>query len=130
MSGGTPIFLSFAQVQELHAHALTFYGGSDGIRDRGQIESALGAAESAYWYTGDLFRTAATYAYCIAENQAYLDGNKRTAILAAVIFLKVNGYICPMNTPVLHDAMIRVAKKTLTKEKLGALLKLLCAAGS
>ena len=123
MSGGTPIFLSFAQVQELHARSLALYGGSDGIRDRGQIESALGAAESAYWYTGDLFRTAATYAYCIAENQAYLDGNKRTAILTAVIFLKVNGHICSINTPVLHDAMIRVAKKTLTKEKLGELLK-------
>ena len=130
MSGGTPIFLSFTQVGELHRESLAQYGGADGIRDRGQIESALGAAESAFWYTGDLFRTAATYAYGIAENQAFLDGNKRTGILAAVVFLRLNGYTCPVNTPVLYDAMIRIAKKTLTKEKLGELLKLLCAAGS
>lgn len=130
MSGGNPLFLSFAQVGELHRESLARYGGADGIRDHGQIESALGAAESAFWYTGDLFRTAATYAYSIAENQAFLDGNKRTGVLAAVIFLKMNGYICPMNTPVLHDAMIRIAKKTLTLEKLGELLKLHCGAGS
>ena len=130
MSGGTPIFLSFAQVGELHRESLAEYGGTDGIRDRGQIESALGAAESAFWYTGNLFRTAATYAYGIAESQAFLDGNKRTSILAAVIFLRINGHTCPMNTPVLHDAMIRIAKKTLTKEKLGELLKSLCASGS
>ena len=130
MSGSVPVFLSVAQVLKLHAHALTLYGGTDGVRDRGQIESALGAAENAYWYTGDLFRTAATYAYGIAENQAFLDGNKRTAILAAVIFLKINGHTCPANTPVLYDAMIRIANKHLTKEKLGELLKLLSSAGS
>ena len=130
MSGGIPIFLSFAQVEDLHRESRAQYGGIDGIRDRGQIESALGAAENAFWYTGDLFRTAATYAYGIAENQAFLDGNKRTGILAAVIFLRMNGHTCPMNTPVLHDAMIRIANKTLTKETLGELLKLLCAAGS
>ena len=130
MSGGTPLFLSFAQVGELHRESLARYGGADGIRYRGQIESVLGAAESAFWYTGDLFRTAATYAYCIAENQAFLDGNKRTGLLAAMIFLKMSGYTCPRNTPVLHDAMIQIAKKTLTKERLGELLKLLCAAGS
>jgi death-on-curing protein len=130
VSSGFPVFLSFAQVEELQRESLVQYGGTDGIRDGGQIESALGAAENAFWYTGDLFRTAATYAYGIAENQAFLDGNKRTGILAAVVFLKFNGYTCPVNTHVLYDAMIQIAKKNLTKGKFGELLKLLCSGGS
>ena len=52
MSGDAPIFVSLAQVLELHAHSLALYGGTSGIRDCGQVESAIGAAESEVSLTG------------------------------------------------------------------------------
>ena len=60
------------------------HGGSDGMRDPGAVESALASAQNTWFYAGgDLFDIAATYAFHLAESQAFLDGNKRTAVVSA-----------------------------------------------
>ena len=70
-----------------HRDSLDEHGGIDGVRDEGAIESALAAAQNTWLYrNSDVFEIAATYAYHLAESQAFLDGNKRTAIASALIF--------------------------------------------
>jgi death-on-curing protein len=86
-----PEFLSPAILEQLHADSLALFGGGDGVRDRGLLESALASARNTYLYgRGDVFEVAASYAFHIAQAQAYLDGNKRTAVAAALTFLNGN----------------------------------------
>lgn len=61
--------------------------------------------------------------HCIAESQAFFDGNKRTALVAALTFLKVNGQEVPHQEDRLYAAMIGIANKTVTKEDLADLLR-------
>ena len=69
------------------------FGGTLGVRDRGAIEPALGAAQNVYFYAdANVFTIAATYAYHLAQAQAFLDGNKRVAIAVAFVCLAANGY--------------------------------------
>jgi death-on-curing protein len=92
----------------------------------GLIESALGAARNTYHYgSGDLFDIAATYAFHLAQAQAFLDGNKRTAVSTALVFLEING-IAPEKTPnnqVLYDAMIAIAEKRMDKAGLAEMFR-------
>jgi death on curing protein len=119
-----PKFLSRSEVDRLHAASLAEHGGTAGVRDSGLVDSALGSARNTYWYgKGDLFDVAAAYAYHIAEAQAYLDGNKRTAMLSAVVFLGVNGILVPQNTETLYQAMIDIANHQLDKPGLAAIFR-------
>lgn len=84
----------------------------------------MASARNTYWYGhGDLYDVAAAYAYHIAEAQAYLDGNKRTAILSAVVFLGVNGILVLKNTETLYQAMIDIANHQLDKPGLAAIFR-------
>lgn len=88
-----PQWLSKAQVLYIHEAAIKRHGGSFGLRDEGLLESALARAENYYAYGEvDLFLLAATYAEGIARNHPFVDGNKRTAYIAAGLFLYVHGY--------------------------------------
>ena len=120
-------FLELAELEELHIDSLRAYGGADGVRDSGLIESALASAKNTAFYAGgDVFDVAATYAFHIAEAQAFLDGNKRTAIASALGFLALNH---PMRKPAgatldaLYAAMIAIARHELDKAGLAALLR-------
>jgi death-on-curing protein len=116
-----PEFLTPAIVEQLHADSLALFGGSAGVRDRGQIESALASARNTLLYgRGVLFDIAASYAFHIAEAQAYLDGNKRTAVAAALTFLKGNGVALQMDDAEIYEAMIAIADKRMTKTELAA----------
>ena len=79
----------------LHDQALREYGGVQGVKDEGMLHSALGRPENKLVYadTGvpDLFDLAAAYAYGLAANHPFNDGNKRTAWGCCVLFLKANG---------------------------------------
>jgi death on curing protein len=78
-----------------------------------------------YFYgQGDLFEIAASYAFHIAQSQAYFDGNKRTAVQAALDFLEVNG-VDTSSLPELatYEAVIRVAKHELDRSGLGAFFR-------
>jgi death-on-curing protein len=116
-----PEFLTPAIVEQLHADSLALFGGSAGVRDRGMVESALASARNTYLYgRGDVFDIAASYAFHIAEAQAYLDGNKRTAVAAALTFLKGNGVELRLDDVILYEAMIAIAEKRMTKDNLAA----------
>lgn len=89
----TPYFLDLSHTLRLHQSLLEHYGGIDGIRDVGLLESALGMPQAAYggeYLHGDLFEMAAAYLYHIVQNHPFLDGNKRTGAAAAIVFLSIN----------------------------------------
>jgi death-on-curing protein len=81
-------------VEALHAEQLRRHGGAQGLRDENAFESALHRAENKAAY-GDptVHELAAAYAYGLAGNHAFVDGNKRTAIVTAMLFLQLNGWI-------------------------------------
>ena len=77
----------------MHRRQLAEHGGLDGVRDEGLLESALARAQQIFAYGDpDLCRMAASYAFGIARNQPFLDGNKRTALVAMDTFLVLNGF--------------------------------------
>src|SRR5690349_7972485 len=102
------------------------FGGSSGIGDLGMVESALGLARNTFWYGhGDLFAIAAAYAFHIAESQAFVDGNKRTAAASAIMFLRRNGVSVPKDDGSVYRAMIDIAEKRLDKAGLASVLRTL-----
>jgi death-on-curing protein len=119
-----PFFLDFGAVEKLHQASLSAYGGSPGIRDRGLIESAIGSAINVFFYAkGDLFDIAAAYAFHLAQAQAYLDGNKRTGIGAALLFLRGNGILKVPDDLELYNAMIAIAERRMDKAALAELFR-------
>ena len=78
----------------LHEEGLAEHGGLEGIRDQGLLESALGNPQNKAHYdeTADVFGVASAYAFAIAKNHTFFDGNKRAAFLACATFLAINGY--------------------------------------
>lgn len=78
----------------MHAESIKLFGGAYGLRDQGLLQSALAKPQYLHVY-GDspsLFALAAAYGYGLARNHAFIDGNKRTALLAIRAFLFINGY--------------------------------------
>ncbi|MBB3932003.1 death-on-curing protein [Kaistia hirudinis] len=86
-----PQWLTVQMVSSIHERQLRTFGGPAGIRDPGALESALGRPLNRWSYEGgDLAQLAAAYAFGIARNHPFIDGNKRTALVAIVTFLGMN----------------------------------------
>ena len=85
-------WLSVREVYAFHDLALSEHGGMPGLRDAGLLESAVLRPKTAYEYgTSDLAELAAKLAFGLVSNHAFFDGNKRTALLASLTFLRLNG---------------------------------------
>lgn len=125
-----PLFLTLAEVIDIHNDQIKRYGGKDGARDLGLLESAISIPQAGFGgrlLHASLFEMAAAYAYHISENQPFVDGNKRTALAAALIFLEMNDVsICDPKGR-LYDAMIKLATHKFGKKALAALLAELAA---
>lgn len=94
----------------MHAEQLRRHGGAFGLRDENALESALGRPENKAAY-GDptTAELAAAYAFGLARNHAFVDGNKRTAIVAAATFLAINGYRLTADDGTLYAFTIALA---------------------
>lgn len=86
------IWLTKDMVEAFHRESLARFGGAEGTRDEGLLLSAMARAENIHAYEpdADLFRLAAAYCAGIVKNHPFVDGNKRTGILSAVVFLGLN----------------------------------------
>ncbi len=118
-----PDFLSLEDVLFLHDEQLARYGGADGIRDQGLLESAVAmpmATFDGHLVHRDLFAIAAAYAFHIAQNQPFMDGNKRTGLAAALVFLDLNGVEIRDPEGVLYESMLDIAERRLDKDGLAA----------
>ncbi|MEI9901512.1 MAG: type II toxin-antitoxin system death-on-curing family toxin [Hyphomicrobium sp.] len=86
-----PVWLTVDLVIAIHERQLRQFGGPPGIRDPGALESALGRARNRWAYEeSDLAALAAAYAFGIARNHPFVDGNKRAALLSLITFLGLN----------------------------------------
>ncbi|RUM97370.1 type II toxin-antitoxin system death-on-curing family toxin [Pseudaminobacter arsenicus] len=103
-------FLSRMAVEAMHAEQLRRHGGAFGLRDENALESALARAENKAHY-GDptIHELAGAYVFGIARNHAFVDGNKRTAIVAAGAFLIINGYALTADNGTLYEFVMGVA---------------------
>ena len=84
-----PIWLDVDEVIDMHAEQLAIFGGPEGIRDRGLLESLRPVTQWHYGQT-DMAALAAAYAFGLARNHAFVDGNKRIAFQAMMVFLRGN----------------------------------------
>ena len=118
-------FITAEQIDIIHSVSIARWGGTHGIRDEHLVHSALGAAINDYYYGGaDLAGIAAAYAFHIAQAQAFLDGNKRTAIGSALMFLERSGIETKTEWGAfLYDAMHAVAEKRMDKPQLASLIR-------
>ena len=87
-------WLTAAQVKVLHAESLRLFGGAAGLRDEGLMEGALARPQQrlAYVPEATLFELAASLGFGLVKAHAFVDGNKRTGLLAIQTFLFLNGY--------------------------------------
>jgi len=119
-----PKFIGRDVLDIAHAESIRRFGGILGIRDEGLIDSALASAQNTYFYAkGDLFDIAAAYAFHISEAQAFLDGNKRTAVATALAFLALNGCGSWKDDGQLYTAMIHLAEKRIGKPELASFFR-------
>jgi death-on-curing protein len=90
-----PIWITKELAAAIHSRQLAEHGGADGVRDAGLFESALARPRQLFAYsdpTPDVPALAAAYAFAIAKNHAFIDGNKRTAYVVCRTFLLLNGF--------------------------------------
>jgi len=88
-----PEWIERETVLGLHEQSLHEHGGSSGIRDVGLLDSALGKPQNLFAYgQPNLFDLAAGYAFGLVKNNPFIDSNKRTGYVVAVLMLELNGY--------------------------------------
>ncbi len=90
MQSSTVKFLSVDEVLEIHARLITRFGGANGLRDKGLLESALYRPQTGYY--SDLVEMAAALFESLMNNHPFIDGNKRVAFFSTDVFLRLNGY--------------------------------------
>lgn len=116
-------------VQEIHAAAISDFGGSDGLRDRALLESAVAAPQATFGgesVYADVPEMAAAYLFYLCRNHPFIDGNKRAALGACLVFLRLNGVGPTPDGPDWEALTLDVAASRLdrdaTTERLRALL--------
>lgn len=121
-------FLGWQQVLDIHIRQLELFGGQAGLRDPHALESALAQPEAAF--AGRMlhsfpFEMAAAYAFHIAENQPFIDGNKRAALACALTFLDLNGIVVEDPDMKIYKALIEISAHRMTKNQFAELLETL-----
>jgi death-on-curing protein len=113
-----PLFLTLDEVLALHAEQIRLFGGSSGVRDVGLLQSAMGSVEATFggvFLHETIYEMAAAYLYGICKNHPFLDGNKRTAVGAALVFLDTNGIEVDADEDEFYDLVIGVAEGRVSK---------------
>ena len=126
-----PRFLEPGEILRIHLDQIRRYGGTEGLRDRGLLESAVATPQASFggeFLHKDLFEMAAAYVFHIAMDHPFIDGNKRTGAAAAVIFLKLNGWELNMENKSFESVVRSVAEGLLRKEELAGVFREACKA--
>jgi death-on-curing protein len=113
-------YLTVGIVREVHAAAIESFGGSDGVRDLALLESAVAAPQSSFGGKSpyqDLPELAAAYLFYICRNHPFIDGNKRAALGACLVFLRLNGIEPREDGPEWEQLTMDVASSALDREQ-------------
>ncbi len=114
-----PRWISTQQALSMHAEQLAIFGGPAGLRDEGMLESALGRPQNKWAYgETDLAVLAAAYAYGLARNHPFVDGNKRAAFMCMMVFLRKNGVEFSPDGSQATIAMVNLASGEIGEEGL------------
>ncbi len=115
-----PEWISEEDTIAIHKRQLAEHGGGDGVRDMGLLQSALARPQNAFHYNQvvSLAKLAACYGLGIAKNHAFIDGNKRTALVVSLTFLFINGYKLTSTQEENYLAFYDLAAGNLTEEQL------------
>lgn len=122
-----PVFLTLAEVLDLHEDSIRRYGGTSGVRDMGLLQSALAVPQATFggqYLHPDLPSMAAALLFHLVQNHPFLDGNKRTGLAAARVFLILNGLqFNPLNKD-LEALVLAVADGSADKDAATAFFSL------
>ena len=121
-----PLFLTLAEIVEIHNDQVEKYGGQKGIRDIRLLESAAAQPEASFggeWLHVDLYEMAAAYAFHLCENHPFFDGNKRAALAACLVFLELNQITILDPGQKLLGPMLLMAQGKFNKKEFSLLLK-------
>ena len=114
-----PKWLTLLMVIAIHDEQLAIHGGSPGIRDMGALESAIDPPRNKWTYeSSELPELAAAYAYGISRNHPFVDGNKRTSLLALYTFLGINGIEFVVREDMAAAMIISLAAGEVSEESL------------
>lgn len=104
----------------MHQEQIAEHGGTEGVRDQGLLESALARPQNllAYRENVDLSALAASYAYGIAKNHPFLDGNKRTALVVSIAFLNLNEFDFDAPPPETYARFLGLAEGIVSEDDL------------
>ena len=119
-------FLTLAEVTEIHADQIEHYGGTGGTRDINLLSSAVAmpyASFSGDFLHRDIYEMAAAYAFHICQNHPFMDGNKRTGLATALVFLALNGIELDDPKEELYELMMDVSGKGKAKAAISATFK-------
>jgi death-on-curing protein len=114
-----PRWITKHQALKMHAEQLATFGGPIGVRDEGMLESALARPQNKFAYgETDLAALAASYAYGLARNHPFVDGNKRSAFMCMMVFLRKNGIEFEPLGSEATVAMVNLASGEMTEDGL------------
>jgi death-on-curing protein len=120
------VFLDVDEVIELHASQLELFGGGAGLRDQGLLESAVAQPQASFGghlaHDG-LFAMAAAYLFHLVSNHPFVDGNKRIGLIAALVFLDLNGVSIAHPSEALYELTMGVAEGRIDKVAVAAELE-------
>jgi death on curing protein len=119
------LFLTWEDLEVIHHDQLQRYGGQEGFVDEQVVRSALARAQFTAQYNADadLADLAAEYLFGLATTQGYLDGNKRTGLAAASVFLRKNGWQMTITDELMYVLAMGVATNTVDKERLARIIR-------
>src|SRR3989304_8899313 len=120
------LFLTLAEVIEIHSNQMRLYGGLPGIRDINLLSSAIAMPHASFhgeYLHNDIYEMAAAYAFHIGKNHPFVDGNKRTALVSALVFLELNGISISDSQGKLYDAMLYLSTGKLNKSEFANILR-------
>ena len=116
-----PIWILDEIVLAVHRRQLAEHGGGDGIRDEGLLLSALTKPQNLYHYSDPkptIAELAASYAFAISSNHAFVDGNKRTAFIICQLFLELNVYVLKAGDSEKYETFIKLAASQMAETEL------------
>src|SRR5258708_24343169 len=121
-----PLFLELEEILEIHADQLKHYGGSDGIRDMGLLQSAIAMPRAQFggqFLHASLFEMAAAYLFHLVQNHPFIDGNKRVGAAATDVFLTMNGIELKADERAYEKTVLSVSQGKINKADLADFLR-------
>lgn len=119
-------FLSYEQILFIHKNQIQNYGGMYSIRDKNLLKSAIVQPKITFkgkYLHVNIFQMAAAYLFHIVNNHPFIDGNKRTGLVVALVFLEMNNVLVNESNEKMEKIVLKIAQEKMDKAKISIWLK-------